>query len=133
LTPDGNSTVSGESLSTGVPASQGPGGPGTTSPAPVAGPARFCACNCGASLLETRADAVYASDACRKRHLRAASADKARTRRRRQTKKGKGGRLYLVPKELSVFERDFNPTSPEAQRVMEKVRELRKRLEGRAA
>jgi hypothetical protein len=41
---------------------------------------RVCACGCEASLVGLRSDAVWASDACRKRAQRAASPDKARTR-----------------------------------------------------
>ncbi len=41
--------------------------------------ARRCACNCGASLVGMRADALYASEACKKRAQRTASRDKAGT------------------------------------------------------
>lgn len=41
---------------------------------------RLCACGCGSSLAELRADAIYASEACSKRARRAASPDKARTK-----------------------------------------------------
>lgn len=40
---------------------------------------RICACDCGASLAGMRADAVYASEACKKRAQRATSRDKAGT------------------------------------------------------
>lgn len=40
---------------------------------------RTCACGCGASLVDLRADAVYASEACSKRARRSASPDKGRT------------------------------------------------------
>ncbi len=40
---------------------------------------RSCACNCGASLAEMRADALYHSEACEKRHKRRNSTDKAPT------------------------------------------------------
>jgi hypothetical protein len=40
---------------------------------------RICACGCGASLVGLRADALYQSEACKKRAQRAASRDKAGT------------------------------------------------------
>lgn len=48
--------------------------------------APICACGCGASLSGFRRDAVYRSDACRKRHLRTKSADKERVKNRARQK-----------------------------------------------
>jgi hypothetical protein len=56
---------------------------------------RFCKCDCGTSLDNLRADALYASDACRKRAKRTQSADK--DRKRRQSRDGNGVRIYVSP------------------------------------
>lgn len=64
--------------------------------------ARFCACNCGASLAGMRANAVYASPACRMRARRAAVANKTRTRRK--SRDGKGARVYLTFGEIVHIE-----------------------------
>ena len=58
-----------------------------------------CRCGCGASLAGMRADAQWASRACAMRAKRSASANKARTARRR-VKDGRGVKLYLLPEEL---------------------------------
>lgn len=41
---------------------------------------RVCTCGCGASLARMRSDALWASEACRKRARRSNSPDQARTR-----------------------------------------------------
>ena len=132
-TPPGASTVSGEKLSTGVPGNPYQGGASSPSPSPVAEPARLCACNCGESLADLRADAKYHSEACKKRAERARRRDKAGTRRRSRRRTDRGTRIYLVSKELQAVARDLTPTSPESERFLEKVRAARERLEARAA
>lgn len=62
---------------------------------------RVCACGCGADLSLSRADAVYASPACRMRVQRADSAHKERTRL--PSREGKGTRLYVTHEELRLL------------------------------
>lgn len=61
---------------------------------------RFCKCGCGASLDGLRADALYHSDACRKRAKRTPSPDKAR--KRRQSRDGRGVRIYIAPEDTNL-------------------------------
>jgi hypothetical protein len=59
---------------------------------------RICACGCGDPLYGMRADAVYRSEACKKRAQRARSGDKAGTRR--PSRDGNGTKVYLTFGEL---------------------------------
>jgi len=134
-------------LSTGVPASKGPGGLGASaSPAPVAEPARPCEW-CGEDLPDdARPDRRYCDSSCR---ARAAEENKgsasvprpakgktlksARRRRRRANRQGVGTRIYILPDELHAVTNDLAPTSPQSERFKEKLQAAGKRLESRAA
>lgn len=59
---------------------------------------RICACGCGDLLYGMRADAVYRSEACKKRAQRSNSGDKAGTRR--PSRDGNGTKVYLTFGEL---------------------------------
>jgi len=96
---------------------------------------RICACKCGASLDGMRADALYANEACRKRHERASSADKARTRR--PSRNGKGARLYITADELVLvglaLDRLGLPPTSAGNRFKEKLLRTADRIAERAS
>ena len=56
---------------------------------------RVCKCGCEASLDGMRANALYHSNACRMRAIRAQNANGTRTRR--PSRNGKGVRIYIAP------------------------------------
>lgn len=95
----------------------------------------FCGCGCGASLAGMRSDAVYASEACEKRHKRRGSTDKGPTRR--PSRDGQGTRLYIVPDELVLVGRALDrlglPKTAPCERFKAKLLRAAERLGERAA
>lgn len=96
---------------------------------------RSCACGCGDSLAGMRTDALYRSEACRKRHERSESADKARTRR--PSRNGLGVRLYITADELVLLGRALDrlglmPT-PRGDRFKAKLLRAADRIAERSA
>lgn len=67
--------------------------------------ARVCRCGCGASLAGLRSDAIYHSEACKKRAQRAKRRDKGGTRR--PSRDGNGVRLYLTVAEARDWQAGF--------------------------
>lgn len=82
--------------------------------------ARICKCGCGASLAGMRADAEYLSRAHAMSAKRAASANKARTRR--ASRDGKGVRVYIAPND-SIIEIADKVVAARGRQTMRRVAE----------
>lgn len=82
---------------------------------------RECGCGCGRSLAGMRADAVWWTDACRKRAQRAPSPDKARNSTRQRKPRAT----------IEVYEHDYGPNAWPRRTLLKKMRRAWERLDDR--